>query len=103
MLDFITLLNGLWFSISSAAPEAVVKALLVLLSVFVLRFVKVIPSSNWARATNVVMSVLLAGVNTSSASQQDLALFAMTAAFSSGAWDLIAALWTAKKGAKPFA
>jgi len=103
MLELIDLFGKLWLSISDATPQALVKALFVLLAIIVLRFVKVLPDSKWARATNVVMSVLLSGVLTGGANQQEVAVMTLTATFAAGVWDLLAALYVAKSGrAKPF-
>jgi len=103
MIELIELFSNLWVAISGATPEAIVKALFVLVAIFVLRLVKVLPDSKWARATNVVMSVLLSGITNSTATPQEVAVLTLTMAFSSGLWDLIAVIYAAKSGKpKPF-
>ena len=96
MLEMIGLFGQLWSAIAGATPEALVKALFVLVAILGLRFVKVLPSSAWARAANVVFSVLLSGVMAGGASQSEIAVMTLTAAFSAGVWDLVAALFAAK-------
>ena len=55
-----------------------------------------VADSKWARAANVVMSVLLSGVLTGGANQSEVAVMTLTAAFSAGVWDLVAAVLAAK-------
>ena len=103
-MDFLFLANNLWTAVLHASPEAVVNALFVLVAVLGLRIAKVLPSSKWARATNVVMSVLLSKVMTGNVTPEEVALMTMTAGFAAGLWDLVAMVWEKKLGkGKPFA
>ena len=73
------------------------------MAVLGLRIAKVLPSSKWARATNVVMSVILSKVMVGAVNPEEIALMTMTAAFASGLWNFIAMLWEKKLGrGKPF-
>ena len=101
MFEIVGLFSQLWSAIAGATPEALVKALFVLVAILGLRIVKVLPSSKWARAANVVFSVLLSGVVAGGASQSEVAVMTLTAAFSAGVWDLIAKL-LASQGKKLF-
>ena len=103
MEQLIFMFGSLWTAISTATPEALVKALFVLLAVVGLRWVKVIPNSSWARAANVIFSVMLSGVTTGSASPEEVAVMTLTAGFAAGVWDLISTITAAKTGKKLFA
>lgn len=98
-MEILNLFVQLWGAIAGATPEALVKAAFVLLAVFSLRLVKVLPpSSIWARATNLIMSVLLSGITTGAATQSEVALFTLTAAFSAAVWIGIEKLYALKNG-----
>lgn len=91
-----------WTALQTAAPEAAVKSVITLLSILALRLVKVLPDSKWARAANVVFSVLLSGVTATSVSKEDVLIFTLTSAFSSLLWDGISLLYVKVKSVKPF-
>ena len=80
--------STLWALLQSSAPEAVVNALIVFISILVLRALTLIPTSNWARAANIVFSVLLSGVTAHTFDEKTLLLITMTSAFSATVWEV---------------
>lgn len=102
MFDFFNLLLEFLRTYASLLPEAAAKAVIVLISVFVLRALTIIPSSNWARAANVLFSVLLSGALTG-ATESEVAVLSMTAAFAASLWEACVWAWTTLlKRQKPF-
>lgn len=102
MFEFLSQLIQLIETFVALSPEALAKALIVLVSVFLLRALTVVPNSKWARFANIALSALLSGI-TSSATSDEMAVFTMTIAFSAGLWEAIVYLYTnILKKEKPF-
>jgi len=102
MLNLIEIFSQLWTALLSAGPEGLVRALFVFVAILSLRAVKVLPSNTWARATNVVMSVLLSGVTTGAATESEVAIMTLTAGFAAGLWELADTFYQAKLKKKMF-
>lgn len=98
------LFSQLWTMLQHAAPEAFVKALIVLFSVLALRVLSVVPTSKWARAANVTLSVLLSGALSGAVTQEEVLLLTLTMSFSAGLWEAIVSAYKyINGGKKPFA
>lgn len=84
-MELFSLLGEFLKLFGSVAPEAAAQAVVVLVSVFMLRLVKVLPNGKWARAANIVFTVILSGVVPT---EETAALYALTAALAGGLWEL---------------
>ena len=97
LVQLITMLKAL-------APEVTFKVFIVLWSIIGLRYIKVIPTSKWARAANIFFSLALSGVTFFSASNEEVVVvFTLTSGFAAALWELITKAYEyITKGDKPF-
>ena len=93
LMEMVKLFQQLWTTLGQVAPDAVVKALVVFLSVFTLRLLTVVPTSNWARAANLVLSTLLSGILAGSVRPEEVYLLALTSTFAATIWEVFVKLW----------
>lgn len=97
------LILNLWALLQVAAPASVIKAGITFVSILALRLLRVLPSSKWARAANVIFSILLSGATVSSVSAEEVLVFTMTSAFSAFVWEVCTRSYQyIKDGKKPF-
>jgi len=82
------LFTNLWTMLQTAGPESVIKALIVFVSIFVLRWLTIIPDSKWSRMANVIFSLALSGAMSSGVKQEEVLIFSMTSALSAGIWEV---------------
>ena len=96
-MDFLQLIidqfGPLLAMLKDATPQAIVGVFIIFISVFVLRYVKVLPDSKYARIANIVFAALLSGVTSGASNQKEVALFAMTAAGASGLGHIVSELY----------
>lgn len=76
----------LWDLLVIAAPQSLVKAAIVFVAIICMRLAEVLPTSKWARAANLVFSVLLSGIMVGTVKAEEVYIIAMTTTFAGLFW-----------------